>query len=118
VAVASSGPGPADGGTARAGQRRRPGAVTALGEARPRARINATGRITSVTVQTWSSVPTLECELKDETGRILVAFLGRRKIAGIVAGAKMSVSGTVGERSGRLVVINPDYVLLSSPGAG
>jgi amino acid transporter len=89
--------------------------VTTIGAARARARISATGRVTSVTVQAWSSVPTLECELTDATGRIIVAFLGRRQITGITTGTKMSVSGTVGERGGRLVVINPDYVLLGPP---
>jgi uncharacterized membrane protein YgcG len=81
-----------------------------------RRRVRVAGRITSVTVQTWGSVPTLQCELQDESGSVQVAFLGRRRIAGIAAGNRMEVSGMVGERNGRLVLINPDYDLIRAAG--
>jgi RecJ-like exonuclease len=74
------------------------------------------GRIVSVTVQPWGSVPTLQCELRDETGSVLVAFLGRRRIPGIAAGNQMEIVGTAGEHYGRLVVINPDYHLVGTTG--
>ncbi len=75
--------------------------------ARDRARV--AGRVRSLTVQPWGSVPTLECVIDDDKGRIVVAFLGRRQIAGIQPGARIIVEGTVAERKGRLTIINPTY---------
>ena len=92
-------------------------AVIPIGEVRARERVRVVGRIASVTVQPWGSVPTLQCELQDETGRLVVAFLGRRRIPGIAAGNRMEVVGTAGEHDGRLVIINPDYHLVPGPGA-
>jgi hypothetical protein len=87
-----------------------------IGAIRARERVRVKGRIVSVTVQAWGSVPTLQCELRDETGSVLVAFLGRRRIPGIAAGHQMEIVGTAGEHNGRLVVINPDYHLVGTKG--
>jgi amino acid transporter len=100
-----------------AGSRGSPEASTPIGDIRSRQRVRAVGRITNVTVQAWGSVPTLQCELRDETGSVQVAFLGRRRIPGIAVGSQVEVTGMVGERSGHLVVINPDYRLIHAPGA-
>jgi hypothetical protein len=74
------------------------------------------GRISSVTVQPWGSVPTLECEVRDDTGRIVVAFLGRRHVAGVVPGARLLLTGMVSERRGQLMIINPDYDFVTRAG--
>ena len=84
--------------------------------ARQRARV--AGRIRSLTVQPWGSVPTLECVVDDDQGRVVVAFLGRRQIAGLVPGARILIEGTVSERKGRLTIINPDYEFVGPPTAG
>jgi amino acid transporter len=84
---------------------------------RPRERAKVAGRIRSLTVQPWGSVPTLECVIDDEQGRLVVAFLGRRQIAGLVPGARIIVEGTVTERKGRLTMINPTYEF-ASPNPG
>jgi hypothetical protein len=63
-------------------------------------------------IQPWGGVPTLECTLVDESGGLLVVFLGRRAVAGIVPGRRMSVSGMVGAHHGHLAILNPDYELL------
>lgn len=70
-----------------------------------------TGRVRSVRVQPWADVPTLECTLVDETGGITVVFLGRRKIAGIQPGSRMTVEGVAGAHQERLALLNPDYTL-------
>ncbi|MCU4185891.1 amino acid permease [Acidiferrimicrobium sp. IK] len=75
----------------------------------PRQRARVAGRIRSLTVQPWGSVPTLECVIDDDRGRLVVAFLGRRQIAGIQPGARIIVEGTVTERKGKLTIINPTY---------
>ena len=84
---------------------------------RPRQRAKVAGRIKSVTVQPWGSVPTLECVVDDGQGRLVVAFLGRRQIAGMIPGARVSVEGTVVDRKGRLTMTNPEYDFVS-PAAG
>jgi amino acid transporter len=80
-----------------------------------RERARVAGRIRSVTVQPWGSVPTLECDLTDDDRSMTVAFLGRRQVPGLEPGTRIVVDGTVGMRRGRLMMINPDYELLGSP---
>jgi len=70
------------------------------------------GRVRSVYVGPVSGSPALEAELYDETGGITLVFLGRRAIPGIEPGAKMRVTGMVGEMEGYLAMSNPSYVLL------
>jgi amino acid transporter len=94
-----------------------PGA-TPIGRVRARQHVRVAGRVVSVTVQPWGSVPTLECELQDDTGRLIVAFLGRRQIAGVAPGARLLVTGVASDRRGRLVIINPDYDFLSQTATG
>ncbi|MCL2395543.1 MAG: OB-fold nucleic acid binding domain-containing protein, partial [Acidimicrobiaceae bacterium] len=91
--------------------------VTPIGQVRARQHVRVAGRVVSVTVQPWGSVPTLECELRDDTGQLIVAFLGRRQIAGVTPGARILVTGVVSDRRGRLVIINPDYDFLSKASA-
>ncbi len=73
-----------------------------------------TGSIGSMRVQPRGGVPSLECTLVDETGGILIVFLGRRRIAGIEPGARITVEGRVSDHHGQLALLNPTYQLLSS----
>ena len=75
----------------------------------PRQRARVAGRVRSLTVQPWGDVPTLQVQLTDDQGRLTVAFLGRRQIAGLIPGSRIVVDGTVTDRRGQLVMINPDY---------
>ncbi len=84
-------------------------AISAL-QARQRARV--AGRVRSLTVQPWGDVPTLQVQLTDDQGRLTVAFLGRRQIAGLIPGSRILVDGTVTDRRGQLMMINPDYEFL------
>jgi hypothetical protein len=79
-----------------------------------RHRSRVTGRVRSIRVQPWGGVPTLECTLVDDTAGLLVIFLGRRAIAGIVPGRHMIVDGMVGAHHGSLAMLNPDYQLLAA----
>ena len=74
------------------------------------------GRLRSVRIQPWSDVPTLEGTLTDASGgEVLLVFLGRREIPGIRTGTQLVAKGMVGDRRGRLAMLNPDYELLSVP---
>jgi amino acid transporter len=88
---------------------------SSIGSLHNRERARVAGRVRSVTVQPWGSVPTLECDLTDDDQSMTVAFLGRRQIPGIEPGVRVVVDGTVGMRRGRLMMINPDYELLPPP---
>ncbi len=58
----------------------------------------------------------LEAELYDGSGAIALIWLGRRKIAGVVPGARMTVSGLVTVLNGRPMMYNPRYELKAKPG--
>ncbi len=85
-----------------------------IARVRARQRVKVAGRVKSVTVQPWGSVPTLEVQLADDEGKLTVAFLGRRQISGLEPGSRLIVEGAVSDRRGKLVMINPDYEFLST----
>jgi hypothetical protein len=89
-----------------------PAGTVPIAEVVWRQRARVAGRVRSLRIQPWGGVPTLECTLVDESGGLLVVFLGRRAVAGIVPGRRMSVSGMVGAHHGHLAILNPDYELL------
>ncbi|HUJ67760.1 MAG TPA: amino acid permease, partial [Acidimicrobiales bacterium] len=60
-----------------------------------RQRARVAGRVKSVTVKPWGDSASLQVQLVDDHGKMVVAFLGRRQIAGMVPGAKLAVEGTV-----------------------
>ena len=48
----------------------------------------------------------------DATGGITLQFLGRRSIAGLKVGSKISAEGMVGEEEGSLTILNPSYEIV------
>ena len=66
-------------------------------------------------MQPLGGVPSLEVKIADATGSILVVFVGRRRIAGIKTGTQIVVDGIVGQQSGRLALLNPNYELVAGP---
>jgi hypothetical protein len=87
--------------------------TTPITSLHPRERARVAGRVKSVTVKPWGDIPTLQVQLTDDEGRLEVAFLGRRQIAGLNPGSRIVVDGTVTERRGQLTMINPDYEFVS-----
>jgi amino acid transporter len=85
---------------------------TSIVDATWRKRVTISGRVRSMRVAPLHDAPTLELVLVDATGAISVVFLGRRSIAGVEAGARMIVEGTVGVHKHRLAILNPSYQLL------
>jgi hypothetical protein len=90
----------------------RPEGTVPIGEVVYRERARVAGRIRSMRIQPWAGVPTLECTIIDESGGVVVVFLGRRRIAGIHLGTELMVEGMVGQHDRRLAIINPDYEIL------
>ncbi len=76
-----------------------------------RGRATVSGVVRSVRMAAVGEAPTLEVELWDESGGVLLLFYGRRSITAIETGRHMTASGTVGERNGKLAIANPVYRL-------
>ena len=79
--------------------------------ARPRIRGRFEGDVRRLRVQPQAGVRTLELQLSDGTGRLIVLFMGRRSIPGVECGSRLLIEGTpvAGERG--LMLYNPSYEL-------
>ena len=90
--------------------------TTPIAELQYRQTATVAGRIRSVRVQAAYDAPALECTITDSSGaELVVVFVGRRQIPGIRTGSQILVTGTVGDRRGRLAMLNPIYELLHVP---
>lgn len=73
------------------------------------------GRLGAVRSVAGPNGPTLEAELSDATGSVVLVFLGRRSIPGLASGAALEARGTPRAHRGRTEVLNPLYELLAPP---
>jgi hypothetical protein len=87
--------------------------VAPIGKVSWKQRVTIEGRVKIVQVGTKAG-RSLEAQVFDETGGIRLLFFGRTKIPGIVPGAVIRATGTVGEYKGHLALANPRYELLSA----
>jgi len=88
--------------------------VTRIADLKARAEGTVVGEIQSMRIVPRAGSPSLEATISDGSGTIVVVWTGRRKIAGVVPGKRLVVSGrgaATGPR-GRLLVFNPVYELL------
>jgi hypothetical protein len=85
--------------------------TTPVGMLRFRQRAKVRGTVRSMRVQPLAGTPTLECIIGDESGQVSIVFLGRRNIAGLRVGSKLTVQGMLGEHHGRLAFLNPIFDL-------
>jgi hypothetical protein len=76
-----------------------------------RRRVQVGGRVRSLRVRPWGEHLAFEVVVADATGAIIVAFAGRRALAGVRLGSWLTVEGMVGLRDGKLVILNPAYDL-------
>jgi hypothetical protein len=86
--------------------------LVAIGDVGWRSAVRVKGRIRSIRVQPWADVGSLECTVVDDTGGLLLIFLGRRTIAGVELGRHVVAQGMVGEHRGYLAILNPIIELL------
>ena len=86
-----------------------------IGEVPMRSRVTVAGRVHAVRVQPWGGAPSLEATIKDATGELTLVFLGRRDVGGVRPGAVIKAEGVVGTHRHRAAILNPAYVLLSTP---
>jgi hypothetical protein len=88
--------------------------VTPIGELRWRAPARIRGRVRSLRVQPWAGVATLEAVVVDESGGVVLVFLGRRRVAGLELGSTVVASGMVGQSRGYLAILNPTLELVAA----
>ena len=86
--------------------------ITPTTEIEPRQRVRLGGEVRSVRVVPRAGAPALEVTVSDGQGSATAVFLGRRTIAGITPGRKMTFEGVVGRDRNRNLVFNPQYTLL------
>jgi hypothetical protein len=82
-----------------------------IGDVRWRDVCSIAGRVRSLRVQPWANVPTLEAVVVDDTGGLVLVFLGRRTVAGLELGRRLVASGRVGQHRGYLAILNPWFEL-------
>ncbi len=73
--------------------------------------VTVCGPLRSVTMKPAESVPTVEAEVYDGTGRVLLVWLGRRHIHGIDPGRVLTATGRMNTIDGRRTIYNPRYSL-------
>jgi hypothetical protein len=64
-------------------------------------------------IQPWGNVASLECLVVDESGGLLLVFVGRRKVAGIELGRTVEAEGMVGQSRGYFAMLSPEVELLA-----
>jgi amino acid transporter len=89
--------------------------VRPIGTLRWREPATVEGVVRSLRVRPLGDVPAVEVILADGTGAVSVIFLGRRQVPGIDVGTRLRATGMVGERGGRLAILNPTYRLQRAP---
>jgi RecG-like helicase len=82
-----------------------------IAEARPRARVVATGTIRNTKAVDLGHSTAYECLLDDGTGELTLVFVGRSSVPGLVVSARCTVEGTARYGAGHLEVWNPRYRL-------
>jgi len=84
---------------------------TAVAGAPLRRRAKVSGVLRSVTFRPREGVPALEAELYDGSGSLSLVWLGRRQIAGVGPGRRLTAEGMLCLVDGRRTIFNPRYEL-------
>jgi len=82
-----------------------------IAESRHREVVDVAGTLRAVTLRPRGHSLTMEAELWDGTGRVLLLWLGRRDIPGIQPGRKIVVHGRLASLRGERAIYNPAYEL-------
>ena len=86
--------------------------VQPIASATWRKRAHVEGQVSSIKSAASGNAPRVDVEIWDATGGITLQFLGRRSIAGLKVGSKISAEGMVGEEEGSLTILNPSYEIV------
>ena len=78
-----------------------------IADSRHREIVDVAGTLRAVTIRPRGSTLTMEAELWDGTGRVLLVWLGRRDIPGIEPGRKIVVHGRLTSVKGERAIYQP-----------
>ena len=84
-----------------------------MDELEARTRVSTGGEVSSVRIVPRAGAAALEVTLGDGRGSATAVFLGRRKIAGIVPGRRIAVTGMVARDGKRFLIYNPEYCFVA-----
>ena len=84
-----------------------------MDELQARTRVSTGGEVKSVRIVPRAGAPALEVTLADGRGTATAVFLGRRKIAGLVPGKRIRVTGMVARDGKQFLFYNPEYSFLA-----
>ncbi len=76
-----------------------------------RSQVRVGGEVRSVRMVPGAGAPALEVTISDGRGSATAVFLGRRKIAGVAPGRRITVEGIAGRTGNRFLLLNPLYTL-------
>jgi len=74
--------------------------------------VTVLGTVRSMTLRPLAGTPTLEVELYDGSGTVMLTWLGRREIAGIQPGRQLRATGRITTDGAQRVIFNPRYELV------
>jgi hypothetical protein len=90
-----------------------------IGEVTPRTRCRVAGVITNIRIDPRQGGGTIEATITDGTGRMVARWLGRSSMKGIRLGAGLLLEGTSSvPEDGEMILLNPEYELISGPEQG
>ena len=92
--------------------------VTRIADVEPRNRHKVAGVISNIRIDPREGRDSIEATITDGSGSMVAKWLGRPTMSGITLGAGLIMEGVIGEQDGDLVMLNPDYDLLTSPEHG
>lgn len=75
----------------------------------PRRRLESGGEVSSVRIVPRAGAPALEVTFSDGRGSATAVFLGRRRIAGLVPGRRITVCGVAAVQDRRVMIYNPEW---------
>ncbi|PYC78715.1 DNA-binding protein [Streptomyces tateyamensis] len=85
--------------------------ATRIADTEDREMVRLIGTLRTVTLRPVGGAPALEAHLWDGTGEVVVIWLGRREIPGILSGRTIEVRGRLSRARGRRTLYNPAYEL-------
>lgn len=89
----------------------RPRATGPIGSVGQRQRVVVSGLVVEAGCAGWVGGPVLEVRLRDLSGEITLAFLGRKALGGVRPGSVITAAGTVGHHHGLTTILNPQIWL-------
>jgi hypothetical protein len=87
--------------------------LSAMDGIHARERVRVGGEVRSVRIVPRAGAPALEVTVSDGRGTVVGVFLGRRKIAGLSPGRRVSFEGVAARDGKRYLVFNPVYEILA-----